>query len=122
DRIVVLDPPTTTAARDQLAAAECGALDLVFGAREARFSADALRVSLDVRAALADTYRHLRDSGPARGPVLAALLRDGGAHPRSTAAIVHGLQQLLQRGLLEVDGSDGLRLAERTAEIASPAP
>jgi hypothetical protein len=112
DAIVVLDPPTTVGARDRLAGAPATCrLHLTFGAREERFAADALRAALDVRATLADTYRHLRDVGPATGETLEALLWGDGEHPRSTGAIVHGLQTLIGRGLLEVDGSAGLRLA-----------
>ncbi|MCW2922216.1 MAG: recJ [Thermoleophilia bacterium] len=113
DAIVVLDPPATVGARDRLAGAPLESrLHLTFGAREERFAADALRAALDVRATLADTYRHLRDVGPATGDTLETLLWGDGEHPRSTGAIVHGLQTLLGRGLLELDGAAGLRLAE----------
>jgi single-stranded-DNA-specific exonuclease len=119
ERVVVLDPPTTTAARDVLATLPCRGIDLVFGARETRFSADALRAALDVRGTLAPAYRHLRDSGPARGAELVDLLWGGGDHPRSTVAITHGLRHLLGRGLVELDGVDGLRLATPATATAS---
>ncbi len=122
DAIVVFDPPATTGARDRLAAAPAASrLHLTFGAREERFAADALRAALDVRATLADTYRHLRDVGPATGATLDALLWGDGEHPRSTSAIVHGLHTLLGRGLLELDGETGLRLAD-TPVAASKVP
>ena len=122
DAIVVLDPPATSGARDRLAGAPATTrLHLTFGAREERFSADALRAALDVRATLADTYRHLRDVGPASGATLEDLLWGDGAHPRSTGAIVHGLQTLLGRGLLELDGDTGLRLAAAPV-VASNVP
>lgn len=120
DAIVVLDPPATTAARDRLAAAT-PPLHLTFGAREARFSADALRAALDVRATLADAFRHLRDVGPAEGEELATLLWGTGRHPRSAGAIVHGLQVLLGRGVIELDGAAGLRVGSGRATPA-PAP
>lgn len=120
DAIVVLDPPATVAARDRLAAATAS-LHLTFGAREARFSADALRSALDVRATLADTFRHLRDVGPAHGDELERLLWGTGRHPRSAGAIVHGLQLLLGRGVLELDGARGLRVGSAHG-VAAPAP
>lgn len=118
DAIVVLDPPATTGARDRLAAAPGTVrLHLTFGSREERFAADAVRAALDVRATLADTYRHLRDHGPATSDALEALLWGDDEYPRSTAAIVHGLQTLIGRGLLEFDGSNRLRIA--SADIAA---
>ncbi|MCW2927627.1 MAG: single-stranded-DNA-specific exonuclease RecJ [Thermoleophilia bacterium] len=121
DVVAIIDPPTTVGARDRLAATPATtALHLLHGAREARFAADSLRTALDVRATLADTYRHLRDSGPASGTALEALLYGSGEHPRSTAAIIHGLQTLLGRGLLEVDGAGlQLRLADTSPHAAS---
>ncbi len=119
DVVVVHDPPATTAARDQLAGMAQGALHLTFGAREQRFSADALRAALDVRGTLAATWRHLRDHGPATDAELAALLWGDGEHPRSTAAIVHGLQELIGRGLLDVGADGALRIADTDAVAAS---
>ncbi len=120
DAVVVLDPPATAGARDRLVAASTSSrLHLTFGAGEERFAAAALRAALDVRATLADTYRHLRDVGPASGEQLEALLWGDGEHPRSTSAIVHGLQTLLGRGLLELDGTTGLRLAAEAPRSSS---
>ena len=120
DVVVVLDPPATTGARDRLAAAPGTArLHLTFGARESRFAAEALRASLDVRATLADTYRHLRDVGPTGGAALGTLLRGDAMHARTPGAIVHGLQTLLGRGLLELDAAGRLQLAAADQLVAS---
>jgi hypothetical protein len=121
DATVVLDPPATRAARDVLADPERGgALHLVFGAREQRFAADALRAALDVRATLADAWRHLRDGGGAIDAQLGPVLWGTGTHPRSATAVLHGLRTLVGRGLLEVDGDGLLRIAaERRAPASS---
>lgn len=120
DAVVVLDPPSTTGARDRLAAMPATIrLHLTFGAREARFSADALRAAHDVRGTLADTYRQLRDGGPVGGAALDQLLRGSAEHPRSPGAIVHGLQTLLGRGLLELDAAGRLQLAPASVTAAS---
>ena len=52
---------------------------------------------------------------------LRAELFGDAAVPRSVEAVVHGLQTLLGRGLLEPDGSDGLRLST-TAPVPASAP
>lgn len=120
DAIVVYDPPSTTGARDKLAARSDVPLHLTFGAREQRFSADVLRATLDVRSTLKHTWRFLRDSGPATGVQLEQLLWGEGPHPRSTTAIVHGLRTLIERGLLQLDCGTTLRQAPTHADIASP--
>jgi single-stranded-DNA-specific exonuclease len=122
DAIVVLDPPMTVGARDRLASTTTDVpLHLAFGAGEQRFAADALRAALDVRGTLADLYRHLRDVGPVSGAELERLVYGSGEYLRSPSAIVHGLQTLLGRGLLEVDATDGLRLGATHERPASPA-
>lgn len=120
DAVVVFDPPGTIGARDLLAGGGHGPLHLTFGAAEQRFSADALRAALDVRSTLKHTWRHLRDAGPASGSSLEQLLWGDGPHPRSSTAIVHGIRTLVDRGLIEHDGSAGLRLVPSHAAIASP--
>lgn len=112
DAIVVFDPPATIGSRDLLAASDHGPLHLTFGAREQRFSADALRAALDVRSTLADTWRHLRDNGPVMDAELEALLWGQGTHPRSVSAIVHGLQTLIGRGIIQPHGPNGLQLGD----------
>jgi single-stranded-DNA-specific exonuclease len=122
DAAVVIDPPTTDGARDRLVALPAStALHLVFGAREERFAADALRAALDVRATLADTYRHLRDVGPAAGSQLEQLVFGTGPHPRSASAVVHGLQTLLGRGIVQLEEGSRLRLGEQPATPNPPA-
>jgi single-stranded-DNA-specific exonuclease len=122
DVAVVVDPPMTEGARDRLAGLPATtALHLVFGASEERFAADALRAALDVRATLADTYRHLRDVGPAEGAELERLVFGEGEYPRSASAVVHGLHTLLGRGLLQVEAGTRLRLGEAPATPNSPA-
>jgi single-stranded-DNA-specific exonuclease len=116
DAVVVFDPPGTATHRDLLAATSAP-LQLVFGAAEQRFTSDALRAALDVRGTLADTYRALRDQGPLAGDQLRAVLFGTAEFERSPSAIVHGLQTLLGRGLLELDGSGTLALG-----AAAPKP
>ncbi len=120
DVVVVVDPPTTESARDLLAAWHANStIHLVFGAREQRFSADALRAALDVRATLADTWRHLRDEGAADDPTLEQLWWGAGAHSRSATAIVHGLHTLMDRGLLELSADGSLRITQPSPAAAS---
>ena len=119
DAIVVLDPPVSDGQRDRLAAAPAP-LHLVFGAAESRFAADALRSVHDVRATLADAYRSLRDQGPLGGDALEAALIGSGAHLHSPSAIVHGLQTLLGRGLLELDSRGNLAVTERASAPTAP--
>ncbi|MCW2924316.1 MAG: single-stranded-DNA-specific exonuclease RecJ [Thermoleophilia bacterium] len=123
DAVVVLDPPTTASARDHLAAAPAPTrMYLAFGAREQRFSADAVRAAHDVRATLADLWRHLRDVGPLAGRELERVAFGRGPHRHAPSAVVHGLRTLLGRGLVEVDARDRVRLPDAAgAPAARPA-
>lgn len=123
ESIVVFDPPTTTGARDRLASAPASsALHLVFGAREERFAADALREALDVRGTLANAYRHVRDQGSLDAAELLAVLESDAPFPRSPSAIVHGLQTVLAGGHLSLDADLRLRLGAASDQSASTAP
>ena len=116
DAVVVLDPPGTSGARDRLAGANperVGPLHLVFGAREERFTADALRAALDVRSMLAPAYRHLRDIGPLEGTELERMLFGEGPYRHAPSAVVHGLQSLLRKGLVQIDSRHRLVLSEQ---------
>lgn len=120
ERVVVYDPPLTKGIVDQLAALSCSSLDLIFGEREEQFALDALKELLDVRGNLASAFRSLRDHGPAHENELMDLLwGDNDQIPRSKNAIVYGLRTLLERNLIEPDGSNGLRLVGRKLTSAS---
>ncbi|MCW2960398.1 MAG: single-stranded-DNA-specific exonuclease RecJ [Thermoleophilia bacterium] len=119
DAVIVFDPPAVAAHRDLLARATAP-LHLVFGAAEQRFSSDTLRAALDVRGTLADTYRTLRDNGPLAGDPLRRALFGTAEYERSPSAIVHGLQTLIGRGLLELDATGQLALGAAAPKPTSP--
>ena len=85
--LVALDPPLAPAGIELLCTAPAGGFAyLAWGEPEVEFALAHARAELDLRPALAELYRALRDlGGTAAGAQLEALLSGTGAHPRSPA-------------------------------------
>jgi single-stranded-DNA-specific exonuclease len=114
--VVAIDPPPHTHLR---ALAERlpgdGWTHLGWGAAELELARRVLAWEYDLRAQLVDVYRALRATSPGAitGEALLAILRGGGAQPRSGAHAGRLLRVLSELGLIEVQ-------AEPLAVIAPP--
>ncbi|MEX2194359.1 MAG: single-stranded-DNA-specific exonuclease RecJ [Thermoleophilaceae bacterium] len=104
DHLVALDPPPHPSGQDLLAAAPGGRYaHLAWGEPEAAFALSVTAAELDLRPALAEAYRALRDAGGGAGEALAALLRGNGRYPRSPALCGRLLRVFCELGLVELD-------------------
>lgn len=101
---LALDPPPHPHGEALLAAAPgAGFAHLAWGPAEADFALRVARSELELRPALAEVFRALRDSGgSAEGETLAAILRGRGRHPRRAAVCGRLLRVLVELGLVEL--------------------
>jgi single-stranded-DNA-specific exonuclease len=99
--VVALDPPIAPAAMELLRSAPGGGFaHLAWGEPEVEFALGHAQAELDLRPALAELYRAVRDAeGSADGPQLEALLAGRGTHPRSPAMAARLLTVLSELGL-----------------------
>jgi single-stranded-DNA-specific exonuclease len=108
--VVALDPAPDPAGEAVLAAspappAQAAFAHLAWGPAEAAFALRVAEAELELRPALAEVFRGLRDRGGAEGEQLAALLRGGGRHPRRAAVCGRLLRVLCELGLVELDAA-----------------
>jgi single-stranded-DNA-specific exonuclease len=109
--LVALDPPPL-AARDPLLGLGPH-VHLAWGPAEAEFALCVWRDELDLRPALAEVYRALRELAPDAGPdALEAALGGARTHPRRPEACARLLAVLSELGLADV------RLEERSCRVA----
>jgi single-stranded-DNA-specific exonuclease len=99
--LVALDPPLSPAAMELLRGApSAGFAHLAWGEPEVEFALAHAQAELDLRPALAELYRAVRDEeGSADGPQLEALLAGSGTHPRSPVMAARMLTVLRELGL-----------------------
>ena len=100
--LVALDPPPFAPA--ELGRGRAGGgpvVHLTWGDAEREFALAVWRAQLDLRPALAEVFRGLRDSGAAAGDRLEALLRGGGRYPRSPGWAGRLLRVLVELDLVE---------------------
>jgi single-stranded-DNA-specific exonuclease len=123
DHLVALDPPPGGRADPLLRAGPRA--HLAWGPAEAEFALLVYRAELDLRPALAETYRALREIPPgASADELERALRGAGRYPRSADVCARVLTVLTELGLIEFAVEPpACRLceAERTDLVRSPA-
>jgi single-stranded-DNA-specific exonuclease len=121
--VVALDPPLSPTGMELLRGLpSAGFVHLAWGEPEVEFALAHAGAELDLRPALAELYRGLRDAdGSAEGAQLEVLLAGSGAHPRSPAMAARLLTVLLELELASYDagrctllGADRVEL-ERSA-------
>jgi hypothetical protein len=96
---VLLDPPPSPPR-------SCGAMThLAWGPAELDFAAAVHEWQYDLRPALAETYRALRDAGGARGTQLEALLRGSDTAPRPAWLAGRLVRILAELGLVRLDAA-----------------
>jgi hypothetical protein len=101
--LLALDPPPGAADDQLLADLPVSSVHLAWGPPEVDFALAVYRSELDLRPALADAYRALRDlSEPAGDAVLQAALCGGGRYPRSPELCALLLIVLAELDLAEV--------------------
>lgn len=117
EHLVALDPPTHPDGEALLAAAPGpaaplpaatparGFAHLAWGSPETVFALQVAEAELELRPALAQTFRALRDRGGAEGDALAAFLRGSGRHPRRAAVCGRLLRVLQELELVELDAA-----------------
>jgi hypothetical protein len=101
--LVALDPPTSRAERERLAAAPAppGAFaHLAWGPAEAEFALGVARRDLDLRPTVTALYRDLREAGPCAGRQLEAVLRGPDPHPRAGVPCARAVRVLTELGLV----------------------
>jgi single-stranded-DNA-specific exonuclease len=106
EHLVALDPAPHPDGEALLAAAlgpATGFGHLAWGKPEAAFTLQVAEAELELRAALAEVYRALRDRGGADGDALATLLRGTARHPRRAAVCGRLLRVLHELALVELD-------------------
>jgi single-stranded-DNA-specific exonuclease len=129
EHLVALDPPPLPGAEAIAAAAPCppgrGHLHLAWGPADADFALRVAEDELELRPALVEAFRALREAGgELRAEALERALRGGGRHPRSAATCGRMLRVLRELGLAEVDASGRTcrtLAAEQTELERSPA-
>ncbi len=110
--VVALDPPTLPAGPGFLSSIPGpeprAFVHLAWGEPEVEFARAVVRAELDLRPALVEVYRALRELGEARDGALEAALRGGGRHPRAPEVCAGLLRVLLELGLVDyAPSSDG---------------
>ncbi len=98
--VVVLDPPASEAADKLLRSLPGqGFVHLVWGQPEVEFALALREAELELRPALTELYRALRESGGAGGEELRAVLCGAGRHPRPPAHCATLVRALCELGL-----------------------
>jgi hypothetical protein len=114
--LLALDPPPGGEDDSLLARLPVDAVHLSWGEPELEFALAAYRFELDLRPALADAYRALRDGTDAE-----QALRGGGSYPRSPGHCAKLLTVLTELGLASfveaADGGPSVRLSEVSARV-----
>jgi single-stranded-DNA-specific exonuclease len=102
DHLLALDPPPRGRADPLLHAAPCS--HLAWGPEEAKFALFVWRAELDLRPALVDVFRRLRDLAPGASPdELERALAGTGRYPRAPELCARMLKTLAEVGLVEVE-------------------
>jgi hypothetical protein len=100
DHLVALDPPPGGRTDPLLRMGPRA--HIAWGPAEAEFALLVYRAALDLRPALADAYRALRDLDPQAPPgALEQALRGDGRHPRTAEVCAHMVVILGELGLVE---------------------
>ena len=118
--LLALDPAPGGSDDELLGELPVGAVHLAWGAPEVEFALAVYRSELELRPALGEAYRALRDLPERAGEAeLQAALCGGGKYPRSPELCARLLTVLAELGLAEVttaaDGAPAVRLAATTA-------
>lgn len=101
--LLALDPPPCAEGGDLLARVSgAGLAHLTWGPAESEFALAHWSAQLDVRPAMAELWRALRE-GPLEAEALEAALRGSGAFPRSGAQCGRLVRVLAELGLAELD-------------------
>ena len=100
--LVALDPPTSSAARDILAAGR-GFAHLAWGEPELRFAQQMHELEYGLRASLVAFYRALRLRGRVTGQELEHLLRGDGPHARPARLAARLVKVLAELELVSLD-------------------
>jgi hypothetical protein len=118
--VVALDPPLSPAGMELLRGApRAGFAHLAWGEPEIEFALAHAGAELDLRPALAEVYRGLRDAdGSAEGARLEALLAGSGTHPRSPAMAARMLTVLRELGLASYGAGRCTLLGADRVELA----
>jgi len=112
--VVALDPPVTAA--DLGAVGAPGYIHLAWGPAEVEFALHVARAGLDLRSAMVEVYRRLRDAGSAAGDDLRALLVGDGPYPRPGAVCGRIVRVLAELGLARYESRSCRALeAKRTS-------
>lgn len=103
--VLAIDPPRSG---DQVtglsrASSEAGGgfCHLAWGLSEIEFARGAARAALDLRPALVELYRGLREAGASAGDALRTLLAGTGRHPRPPGECARLVRVLVELGLVE---------------------
>jgi hypothetical protein len=102
EHLVALDPPPAGAGEALLASAPgSGMAHQVWGEPEVAFALAAAQAELDLRPALTELYRVLREPGESSGEDLRALLVGAGRYPRTSAHCARLMRVFTELGLIE---------------------
>ncbi len=112
--LLAIDPPLVLDGLGLLVRTPCeqapGAATLAWGGPEIEFARSVARADLDLRPALADVFRALRDRGGiASGPELEELLRGSGGRRRSPTVGARLVRVLVELELVSHEVVDGAR-------------
>ena len=117
DHLVALDPPPTGAADPLVTASEARHAHLAWGQPEAEFALGFWRYQLDLRPALTELFRALREGTPAPD-ALERSLQGSGRHPRSPDHCAKLLAILTELELVEYTAAAAGGPACRVLEAA----
>jgi single-stranded-DNA-specific exonuclease len=102
EHLVALDPPPAAAGEALLASAPGGGTaHQAWGEPEVAFALAAAQAELDLRPALTELYRALREPGESSGDDLQALLVGGGRYPRTPPHCARLVRVFAELGLVE---------------------
>ena len=102
EHLVALDPPPAAAGEGLLASAPGGGMaHQAWGEPEVAFALAAAQAELDLRPALTELYRALRESAESSGEDLRALLVGAGSYPRTAVLCARLVRVFTELGLVE---------------------